>query len=233
MDSRERSRQPRRERPSRAVRLVITLSLPLSAGLMALACDPARGCPGIAFVSLVPLFWAVRSFTPRRALVSGALWGASLYVFSVAGYGATISPTLLSLGLLVFVAAAYCWGGALLTRTIGFSPLVLGVSWIGVDFSLGAAGLPAVLAGGGLGDGTLLQWVAQAFGYVLVGFLIALVNASLVSLLSGARLGLSMACPHIAGDDCRISRCPEEALRHTALAIRAARPRGPPILCVR
>jgi apolipoprotein N-acyltransferase len=183
----------------------------------------------LVWFSLVPLFLVIRRWRPRAAAIAGLLWGASLYALSFAHPESTVCPGIATFLLLVTVPAAYMYLGAWLTRRVGFNPFVLGVAWMGVELALGPAGLRIGLLAGAAGEGTLLGWVGKAFGYVLIAFLIAVLNASLVSVLSGARLtlprerlfaGLLMSVESVSSRTlCYVERW----------AVRQAYPRGPPL----
>ena len=183
-------RQGSVQRTRRAVKTAgLIVSLVASAYLMALA-NRSTECAWLGWFSLVPLFLVIRSWRPGAAMFAGALWGVCLYVFSVAQPAAAVSPSVRLLLLLPAIPAIYAYAGAWLTRRIGFNPFVLGVAWMGVELALGPAGLRTGLLAAAQGDGGFIHWVGSALGYVLVAFLVALVNASLVSLLGGARLSL-------------------------------------------
>ena len=93
-----------------------------------------------------------------------------------------------SFALLSLIPGAYCYFGASLTRRIGFSPYLLALGWIGVEFAIRPIGLNYGLLAGTQGDGFMVRVVGSFAGYVLVAFLVALVNATLVAVLGGVRL---------------------------------------------
>ncbi len=119
-------------RSARVTTVALTASLAVSAGLVALSAASGRH-HWLALVGLLPLFVSIRRQTPLRALLSGALWGLSLFAFTIAGLGPAIEVAPGSLLLFIGAPAAYACLGAILTRWIGFSPFVLGVGWVGVD----------------------------------------------------------------------------------------------------
>ncbi|UCC32058.1 MAG: hypothetical protein JSU86_07210, partial [Phycisphaerales bacterium] len=139
--------------------------------------------------TLLPLFLAIRVCRPTGAGLGGALWGFSLYAFSVTGSGHSIDASLSALAVLTGIPALYAYFSARLVRWIGFNPLVLGVSWMGVELALEPLGLRSGLLAGTQGDGALMHWIGNALGYVLVAFLVAFVNAAIVSVLSRAYVG--------------------------------------------
>jgi len=122
-------------------------------------------------------------------MLCGGLWGLCLYLF-VAAAGSVIPSTTPALALLTIIPAAYAGLGALLTRRIGFNPLVLGLGWVLVEVALKPLGLRSGLLAGTQAGGTLVYWVGQVLGYVLVAFLVAYVNASLLAVLTCARLSV-------------------------------------------
>lgn len=180
-------------------------------------------------LTLLPLFAAIRVCRPLGAGLAGAVWGLSLYAFSVAGIGRAIEPSALSLALLTGVPAVYACLGACLTRWIGFSPLVLGVSWMGIELALTAMGLQGGLLVGAFTAGTSLNWASQAFGYVVTAFLVAYFSALLLDALSRVQVVLGGRPLAIAPPDAARRLLPKESLRVLTHLIHLVQPRAPPM----
>ena len=217
--------------PARRVSTLSLITIPflvLFSALLVSAAMRVTGHAWAAWVGLLPLFLVVRMFAPGGALCCGALWGAAVCALTALGSGGVISPTLLSGVFLVSVAALYTGLGALLTRWIGFSPLVLAVGWMGVEFALQPLGLRNGLLAGMQGDGVLLHWLGGLFGYVLVAFLVAYANASLLVFLSNARLTIPRqmsfaGMPHVGA-----SSSSQGFFCISLLVSRRVQPRAPP-----
>jgi apolipoprotein N-acyltransferase len=149
------------------------------------------GLPGyswIAWFGLLPLFLAIRILRPIAAALAGAFWGICFYFFSATGSIGVISPTVQSLALLTIVPALYTFFGALLTRLVGFNPLLLAFGWIVLELALKPLGLQQGLLACTQSQGPFLHWISNLLGYAFVAFLVACVNASVLSILSIARL---------------------------------------------
>jgi len=206
---------------------ILAVSLIASAYLMAFVAM-AGGRPWVSWYALLPLFVAIRVCRPSAALMAGAFWGGCLYNFA-SSIGASVSPGLVPLLVLLAVPALYGYLGARLTRWIGFSPFVLGVGWVGVEFALAPLGLRAGVLGVAESDASLLHWAATALGYVHVALIAALVNAYLVSILSHVRVRVPQACRALGRRYRRTLLLPQEVLNSSLLFIKVTRPRGPPM----
>ncbi len=179
----------------------------------------------VGWCSLLPLFLAIRMLRPAPASASAAVWGISVALFSPAapemGWAA---------GAVVFAAvpALYALLGGLLTRRLGFHPLLLGLGWVGVEFALAPLSLHNGLLAGSQSSGPLLQFVSSALGYVFVAFLIALVNAVLLVVLGDLPEGRA------SSRSLKFSRSPvswplpEPAFAYAMPPARPSRPRAPP-----
>ncbi len=207
------------------------VSLFFSAYLMVTS-NASSGLLWPGWFSLLPLFVAIRTLRPVGAMLSGAFWGLCLYGFAVTGAGPAIVPGLAAPVLLTAVPAIYAFVGAWLTRRIGFSPFVLGAAWMGVELAFEPLGLRGGLLTGIHGDGTLLAWAGHGLGYVLVAFLVALVNASLLCVLSGICIG-GTASRFLPGSGDFGSRLFAQTLPCFSQGTqRTSQPRAPPILLV-
>jgi apolipoprotein N-acyltransferase len=164
-------------------RLALVGSLIVSAFLMALAvASPAYWWLG--WVALLPFFFAIRTCSSLGAMWCGSLWGVSLFVFGVAVPDSQLAPTFSSLFTLVGIPAAYAFVATRLTQRVGFSPLLLALGWMGVEFALRPVGLKHGLLASTQDGGVFWSAFGSFAGYVLVAFAVAYVNASLVSVLS-------------------------------------------------
>jgi len=165
--------------------VALVFSLVFGAFVMALSLA-SRDHAWLGWLTLLPLFIAIRSLHPLKAMFAGCLWGSSLFLFGVTIFDTGIAADTSSFALLTGIPTTYAFFGALLTRWIGFSPFVLGVSWMAVELALSTLGLHEGLLAGTQGDGTMVHWLGGALGYVLVAFVVAFVNAVLVTALSAA-----------------------------------------------
>lgn len=183
----------------------------------------------LAWVALLPLFVAIRSLRPVHAMLSGALWGLSLCLFASVAAGTDLRDAALSLALLTAIPAAYAFLGAALTRRIGFSPLVLGVTWMGVELAFEPLGLANGLLAASQSDATFVHSLAGAFGYLLVPFVVATISASLISALSHVHLGSPGRVPaaETAADDTRLTA--QTFSCYPLFAIPPSQPRAPPV----
>lgn len=216
---------------ARARRRLKTTALIVSVFFSAFVMALSLGSPGgswLGWFSLSPLFIAIRVLRPRQAMLAGGLWGLCLSVFLEAGVHAGAGPGLQSAALLVAVPAIYAYLGARLTRGIGFSPFVLGVAWLGVELAFHALGLRNGLLGATTGHGALLGWLAGALGYVVVAFLVAYVNASLVSALSGIRMSFAPCRLPSVRLDSGLRLTPQTSTLCSLFGVRLAQPRAPP-----
>jgi len=207
---------------------VLALALAGSAYLMALAIEsPHRVWLG--WITLLPLFYGIRVLSPARAMGSGAFWGACLFLASVAFARTELAPSLGSFALLSLIPGAYCYFGAALTRRIGFSPFLLALGWIGAEFALAPLGLRHGLLAGTQGDGLAIRLIGSVAGYALVAFLVAYVNASLLSVLTGVRRGAANSRLIRGSGDTLRAYFPIELPSYLLHIHRRAQPRAPPI----
>ncbi len=126
-------------RAARTARAGPKAILALLLALSALLVSAAMSSPALAWlgwISLLPLFAAIRVLPPKFAALAGVWWGAALALGHAWFAGAGGSSVILGIVRTVCVIGLYTGLGAALTRRIGFSPLVLAVGWIGVELAL-------------------------------------------------------------------------------------------------
>ena len=206
---------------------LLVLSVMVSAYFMSVAVGSV-GFAWLAWISLLPLFLAIRLLAPRKALLCGALWGGCILLFSLVRGDGAISPTLRSLVLLTAVPALYAYLGARLTRRLGFSPLLLALGWVGVEITLRPLGLSRGLLAGTQAGGPVMQLIGGLLGYAFVAFLVAFANAWLLSIASDIRLADGQPRYLPRSDDERGWLVPQTSLFLSLLAVRPAQARAPP-----
>lgn len=208
----------------------------LGAGLIASACAVAVALAlpqawWLTWLALLPLFHSIRVQRPLPAMLSGGLWGLCLFVFSVMAVETAVPHTARSLGLLVAVPAVYAYVAALLTRHIGFVPLAIAYGWLGVEFGLTPLGLRHGLLASAQGDGVLVGSIGHMLGYVFVALLIAGLNASVLGVLSKARLTTCGQRSAQGLPEAGLRAPPSHGFQHVRwLVLKELHPRAPPIL---
>jgi apolipoprotein N-acyltransferase len=183
----------------------------------------------MGWLSLLPLFVAIRVLRPLRASACGALWGGCLFAFCVTSGRTAVSANLASFAFLTAIPALYTFLGAGLTRWMGFSPFVLGVGWMGVELALAPLGLHSGLLAGTQDHTALMDYIGRALGYVLVGFLVAYVNAALVAVLGRVGLSVPHFVPTTVSPDCGRSLISQILGCLTLFALQPSHPRAPPV----
>lgn len=204
-------------------------ALALSAYLLA-ACLASPRVSWLGWLALIPLFRVIQTLRPAAATVCAGGWGLLFYLTSAHQLQIGVAPGLRSACFLVLIPAAYAYLGARLTRRVGFSPFVLGVGWMLVEFALRPLALSRGLLAGTLGDGLLLHTVGRLFGYVLVAFLVAFASASLLAIFCAVRIDALRQSPSKSLDHA------EPVLWHVVRRFRwspvliRSQPRAPPFL---
>ena len=166
------------------------VSVVLSAALTAVVLRSADH-HWLAWISFLPLFVAVRWLRAPEAALVGGLWGACLALFSAGGPTPVLALSAWLLALLIVIPAVYVGLAARPARAIGFNLLTLALGWTLVEACLHlqkAIGPREGVLTGAHVEGPPLHWLAGLLGYVSMAFLVAWANASLVSVLSEARL---------------------------------------------
>ncbi len=206
---------------------VVAVSLPVGACLMAVAIASTEHA-WLGWFALVPLFTAIRLWRPFRALLAGALWGASLYVSCVIQPHGVVPAGIGIPVLLTLAPALYACFGSWLTRRIGFNPFVLAVAWMAVELAFGAAGPHIGLLGGAAGTQVSLSWAGQAFGYVVAAFIVAFLGASLVHVFGAPRPVLRGPSYSILTNGQRRRLSPQTFFYPSLCEVHPRRTRAPP-----
>jgi len=217
-----------RRRPCIGEELALLVALVFSA-LLTSAVLRSGNHAWIAWVSLLPLFQAIRRFDCLQASLAGGLWGACLYLFSSSGGGAVIQPAVSSLALLSALPAVYVGASSWLTRRIGLSPFVLAVGWMLLELALRPLGLPLGLVAT-TQDASLVHWLGGLLGYVFVAFIVIYINASLLAIVGIVRLVAPEAAVLVGMSDTRVfHRASQVTLRSQLFSLCEAHPRAPPV----
>lgn len=204
---------------------LIGASLAGGAGVLALALRSADA-RWLGWVALLPLLCSVRLFGPLGAAAAGAFWGTCLALFLPA-VGA-VSGT--SIALQALVMAAYAGLGSAVTRRAGFSPLLLGVGWVGVELLLAPlAGRYGLLAATQGADGLFVRTIGQVAGWLLVAFLLAYINASLLEMLTAVCAVAGGSNRELRNGAAAVCACiPQWVLPHPVTIAGPCGPRAPP-----
>lgn len=212
----------------------------LKAAALATSLGVSAYCMGVAvaspdhswvgWVALLPLFVSIRVLAPAKAMLAGAFWGLSLFVFLVTTGDSTLTPGIGGLVLLAGVPAIYAWIGARLTRQVGFSPYLLALGWMGVELALSPLGLRNGLLPGTQGKSLVIHWVGNFTGAVLVAFLVAYVSAAVLEAMSGVRVPNDPRGFTVGALDSPRRLFAQESFSVLFHFIRPVRPRAPPLL---
>jgi len=208
-------------------------ALVLAGALVVSAYLPASVLAGradgwVGWLSLLPLFAAIRLLRPARACLCGALWGASLFAWCALLGPAAFSLTLKTAMLLCTVPAAYGWLGARLTRWIGFSPFVLGVAWMGVELAAVPLGVSFGLSSAGDADPAWVSWLGHTLGTVFVAFVAAYASAAFVCVAARVALSLPRPQPFTVSTGPNRWFAPRTFFCFRRFAIEPCQPRPPP-----
>lgn len=160
----------------------------------------------LAWISFLPLFVVVRSARPLPAALAGGFWGGCLYLFvsagiapaaptigGAAGLAASAGPSAWLFGLMIAIPAVYVGLAARPGRIIGYKLLTLALGWtlIEVVLHLYNSFTPQDgLLTGSQTEAQQFHWLPRLLGYVSTAFLVACVNASLLGVVTAARLNL-------------------------------------------
>jgi len=224
----------RKDRSNPAWRVVKGLALGVllvpSALLTAVAVGSAD-YSWFAWFGLLPLFFAIRVLNPVVAALAGAFWGGCFHLFLVTYAVPGLSLTSQSFVLLTIVLMLYAYFGGLLTRWVGFSPMLLALGWIVVELTLKPLGLRQGLLAGTQSTNGFLHWISCLLGYAFVALIVAGINAWLVMLISSARLRLPP--PTIPAGLSYAGRCPlsQTFVLLQFLPLCEVYPRPPPNTC--
>ena len=207
--------------------IALYVSLVVSALLLALG-HSSPDHAWLGWVALLPLFQSIRVFSPAKAMVVGASWGFCLFLALLTVPTTGNIATFGSFALLVTVPALYGFLAARVTRRIGFSPLLLGLGWIGLELALLPLGLHNGLLAGTQGNGAIISWVGAFAGTVVVAFIVAYVNAALFATLSrvvSAACGRTVASGPAPGPRTIFL---SKSFRLLSLIVLPGQPRAPP-----
>ena len=200
-----------------------------SACLMAVAVGSERHA-WLGWLSLSPLLLLIKYATPLRALAGASLWGSALWLFLALFGDGVIGPSVLSLVLLAAVPGLYACFGSLLTRSrMGFSPLLLGMAWVGVEYALSPLSLRFGLLPGTFAEGSFPHIVAGMLGYGFIAFVIAYANGLLLSLLAEVRIKVPGPLYVLGSTDPGALILPDVVPCRSLGGFTAARPRAPPV----
>ena len=167
------------------------VSLAVSATFMALAIEAPEHF-WLGWFTLLPLMQAARTLNPTGAFGAGMFWGSSLFAACALMGSQSVDFTASSLAILILGPALYGYFGAWLSRRVGFSPYLMALGWVIVEFCLRPVGLEhGLLAGTQHEDGMLFRVAGSFAGYFLVAFLVAYINASLLSVLHSVSRSVS------------------------------------------
>lgn len=207
--------------------LLLIGGLALSAFLAAFAHQSPSGL-WLGWVVLIPLLVAVRVLAPSRALAAGAFWGLCLFLSAALGSAPLLPPSVAALAKLVLAPALYAFAGSYITRRKGFSPVILGLGWVAVEFAVRPLGLQNGLLAGALDQSLIMRTAGYVAGYVVVAFIIVYVNASVLSMLTAAISvpGGSRRAPRDCSSSTRWS-IPESSFSHFVF-LGNAHARAPP-----
>ncbi len=193
----------------------------------------------LAWISFLPLFVVVRSLGPLPAALAGGFWGGCLYLFCSAGptpvfdiAAPAIGPSAGLLALLILIPGVCVGLAARPARAIGYKLLMLALGWTLVEAVLhlyNHFGPHEGLLTSSQSEGPQLHWLARLLGYVGSAFLVACANASLVGIVSGARVSLP-PWPLLGGSPAVIAWLPSQVvLAIESWTLRQAHPRAPPL----
>ena len=177
--------QARTAERRKPVLLYAPFAIVVSAYLMAAALGSTE-YRWLGWVTLLPLFLSIRVLSPGWAWCAGSLWGFCVCLFASSGGATVVEASFRSFSLLTIVPGLYALFGVLITRRVGFSPLLLGLGWLVVELALQPLALHRGLLASTQGDGLVVRTLGNLAGYFLVAFLVAYVNATLLIILDDA-----------------------------------------------
>jgi hypothetical protein len=136
----------------------------------------------LLWICLIPLFRMVKDVELPGAVAGAVLWGMCVAVFRgmlADGAAFSFSAEFFRFCLLPVI---FVWGLVWFRRYYGFNPLAVALGWMALEYVWIQAGVNNTVFSSVHGPDSFLDLVANFLGYGFVGFAVAYVNASLVSL---------------------------------------------------
>jgi hypothetical protein len=180
-------------------------------------------------MGLISLFAAIRSQPLPLTIILGAWWGCCLYVFSFVCDNSVIPCSLTGACVSIVMPALCAALGKIFVLRYGYYPLALALGWVVFEFALTRLGTARSIPLSETGINPILCVIADFLGYGFIGFLVAYVNAALVSVAVDFCIDGDRASPFVFRDESFHLLTVNEVFSPIANAITALRPRAPPV----
>lgn len=158
----------------------------LTAGLVILGLIPSAavlslsGAGGLAgwlgLIGLLPLFTAIRFFSPTHAALAGGFWGACVWLFIQPALDVGAMATIPALVWIVLASGGFAGLASYLHHRLRLGPLHPALAYLLFEVSLMPLGLGLGLLAATQQGTSFLGVFGRLFGYLLVAFLIAYCN---------------------------------------------------------
>jgi hypothetical protein len=211
--------------------LLITALVLLGAFFMTMSFKTSHAA-WIAWIGVFPLLLVIKYFSPLRAMLFGAVWGASIFALSlvIPGTESHIPHTVPSLTLLTIVPAVFAYAGGLLTRWIGFCPLIIALGWFGVELGLVPLGISNGFLSHTQVDMGLTLAINGSFSFGFMGFWVVFFGSLVIKIaekIQFRHLGTQLCSIFIQVSDYSI--LPDTFLGYSSeIIVQPAKPRAPP-----
>jgi hypothetical protein len=186
-------------------------------------------CSGLAFVALIPLFAVVAHARGKNVFLLAGFWG--ICYSGAAWLCGLISPPEFSRAVPMMVAAPAVFAGlarAAIAR-FGCSPVILALSWMLIDLSLGQIGYGSGVSFATPESGSLGALVAKFGGYALIAFVIASANAIILSLVCSVHCELVRVGRALLGQVRAFADALYAARLRQSDSVYVGSPRSPPV----
>ena len=139
-------------------------------------------------LALLPLFLVIRSFSSVRVAVLSGFWGAT-YCWMLLAWGpASLELTWSAALALILLPALFAFATRQVVSRYGCFEIILPFAWVLLNLASHAIGVRAGLLSGSVVADSLFAGIAGFGGWAFLAFLLAAINALLLSVVSELKL---------------------------------------------
>jgi len=183
----------------------------------------------LVWIAFIPLFAVIRSQPLGMAACFGALWGCCFYLFSGYHHPGLAAPCI-DVALVACAPCLYVVLSKIFVRYHGYTPLAIALTWIVFELTGAQLGAGRIMPPVEKEIDSIVRVIAGFLGYGFIGFLVAYINAALVSITIEVYLTSGRALQSAFGFGSQPLSISSEVPHFLSYRTIRMKPRAPPMI---